>query len=67
MNERDLRDQMANTNGLSNEQLLSELEKRAADAENRLSVLESGNEGLWLCPSSSRTSCACTLLDYNVF
>ncbi len=39
---------MANTNGLSNEQLLSELEKRAADAENRLSVLERGNEGLWL-------------------
>jgi chaperonin cofactor prefoldin len=39
---------MANTNGLSNEQLLSELEKRASDAENRLSVLERGNEGLWL-------------------
>ncbi|KAL0027288.1 hypothetical protein WJX77_010354 [Trebouxia sp. C0004] len=33
---------MATTNGLSNEQLLSELEKRAADAENRLSVLENG-------------------------
>ena len=48
MNERELRNQMANTNGLSNEQLLSELEKRAADAENRLSVLERGNEGLWL-------------------
>ncbi len=46
MNERDFRDQMANTNGLSNEQLLSELEKRAADAEKRLNVLESGNEGL---------------------
>ncbi|DBB11923.1 TPA: hypothetical protein ACH3X3_006063 [Trebouxia sp. C0006] len=45
MNERDFRDQMANTNGLSNEQLLSELEKRAADAEKRLNVLESGNEG----------------------
>ncbi|DBA94159.1 TPA: hypothetical protein ACH3X1_001797 [Trebouxia sp. C0004] len=36
---------MATTNGLSNEQLLSELEKRAADAENRLSVLENGSEG----------------------
>ncbi|KAL0048175.1 hypothetical protein WJX82_009297 [Trebouxia sp. C0006] len=34
---------MANTNGLSNEQLLSELEKRAADAEKRLNVLESGS------------------------
>ncbi|KAL0030051.1 hypothetical protein WJX79_003778 [Trebouxia sp. C0005] len=42
MNQRDARDQMANTNGLSNEQLLSELEKRAADAENRLSALENG-------------------------
>lgn len=53
MNQRDARDQMANTNGLSNEQLLSELEKRAADAENRLSALENGNQGLCLCPSSS--------------
>ena len=54
MNERGFRDQMATTNGFSSEQLLSELEKRAADAENRLSVLESGNEGLCLCPSSSQ-------------
>ena len=46
MKERVFRDQMAKTNGLSNEHLLSELEKRAADAENRLSVLERGNEGL---------------------
>lgn len=45
MNEHDFRNQMATTNGLNNEQLLSELEKRAADAEHRLSVLENGNEG----------------------
>ena len=58
MNEHDFRNQMATTNGLSNEQLLSELEKRAADAEHRLSVLENENEGLCLClcPSSSQTS-----------
>ncbi len=67
MNERDFRDQMANANGLSNEQLLSDLEKRAADAEHRLSVLENGNAGLCLRPSSSQTGCACNSLDYNVF
>ncbi len=44
---------MADSNHLSNEQLLKELEKRAADAEERLSVLEKGETK----PGAMRSAC----------